>query len=421
MDSARSTDSRFPTEIISPRVSALKPSPTLAINEKAKRLLAAGQDIVHLGFGQSPFPVPRTVVESLQKHAAAKDYLPVQGLPALREEIARFHRRRGDAVSSDDIIIGPGSKELLYHVILALGRPVLLPSPSWVTYQPQALLAESQWHWIDTGPNAWKLLPEQLDHYCKLSREPALLVLNAPSNPTGVTYSDDELPALAEVARKHNLIILADEIYHALHFEKAPGSLLQYYTEGTVITSGLSKWCGAGGWRLGYAIVPMPSLKRGMLAIASETFTSVSTPIQHAAITAFRFEENIAQYVRTASAILKKVSSYCASYLREYDVGVVEPSAGFYLMPDFAAYHKALRARGLSGNIDLCDALLEEVGVALLPGSAFGRPENEWTARLAFVDFDGEKALQQPRQGVNDLAPRIVEGIGRICNWLKQH
>lgn len=382
--------------------------------------------MIRLGFGQSPFPIPSRVVAALQAHAHEKDYLPVCGLPRLREAVAAWHRRGGLAdASADGVVIGPGSKELLYLVQLVADADVLLPTPCWVSYAPQAHLAGRRVVRLPTRfEDRWRLQPDQLARACATggSRR-RLLIINSPGNPEGLGYQRDELAALAAVAREHGVVILSDEIYGPLHHGDDHVSVAEHYPEGTVVTGGLSKWCGAGGWRLGTLLVPPPLrwLREALAAAASETFSAVAAPIQHAAVVAFEGGDDIDDDLRRSRAVLRTVGRATAAGLREAGVAVHDPHGGFYVMPDFSPHAARLRRQGIVDGATLCDRLLESVGVALLPGVAFERPPEELSARLAYVDFDGASALSQAGGGeiaARALAPKVMDGVAAIARWL---
>lgn len=408
---------------------SVKPSATLLINERSKRLLEAGKKVYRLGFGQSPFPVPDSVCETLKKHASEKDYLPVKGLPTLRKAVAQFNKRTLNMpCDAAQVMIGPGSKELIFNCQLAFSGDILLPSPSWVSYEPQAQLLQKKVWWIDTTEaDDWRLNPKALDEVCQNMDNPnKLLILNYPNNPTGVSYSPEQLKALADILRKHNVIVIADEIYGEVSHSAAHHSLATYYPEATIVSSGLSKWCGAGGWRLGTFTFPVPllDLQDAMSVIASETFSAVSAPIQYAAVTAFTGNEEIDLYVQHSNAILKLVGYYMYNSLTNCGVTMPKPEGGFYLFPNFTPFSSFLKKKNIHNSKMFCEYLLEETGVALLPGTAFGRPENELTARLSFVDFDGKKALKEYKNDMptevfmREFCPNIVEAAHQLTQWL---
>ena len=412
---------------LDPRVQNLAPSATLAINEMSALLQKQGRDIIRFGLGQSPFPVPNVVIESLRCHAHEKDYLPVQGLISLREAVADFHAHR-DGVEGrgpGSIMIGPGSKELLFILQLVLDAELLLPSPSWVSYAPQAGLAGRDMRWLETSAKQnWILQPEILEQACTGGKRPRILLLNSPSNPTGRSHDSDVLASLAVVCRRHQILVVSDEIYGEVHHRGEHVSMARFYPEGTILSAGLSKWCGAGGWRLGTFSFPeeLSFIRSAMCAVASESFTSVSAPIQHAAITAYRCGEEIEDYLARSRRVLSLLGGWCQKRLVLAGIDCVEPDGGFYLFPDFSPLSERLRMRGIETSDDLARSLLEETGVALLPGTAFGRPADELTVRIAYVDFDGSaaiSAISSSEDGwLRRYCPRVVDGFDRIARWV---
>ncbi|HPF38011.1 MAG TPA: aminotransferase class I/II-fold pyridoxal phosphate-dependent enzyme [Phycisphaerae bacterium] len=412
-------------------------SATLAIKERCRALAAEGKNVIDFGLGQSPFPVPDSVVEALRVAAPEKDYLPVKGLPALRETIAEFHRKTDKVeATSDNVIVGPGSKELMFILQVAFYGEILLPSPCWVSYIPQSRIIGRNHHLIDSSlETQWKITPESLRAMIADVNDddrPRLLILNYPSNPTGLSYTERELKELAEVSRKYRLIVLSDEIYGQLHHDGNHVSIGRFYPEGTIVSSGLSKWCGAGGWRLGTFVFP-PDLKwlcDAMAAIASETYTSVCAPIQYAAIHAFRTDVVIERYLWHARRILTALADCSVATLRAAGVQVPKPEGGFYLFLDFSTLRDRLERRGIRTSAKLCQLLLDEAGVAMLPGSSFARPANELTARLSYVDFDGARALSAsetipldeslPADFCEHNCDRVLDGMRRIADWAQR-
>ena len=301
-------------------VRGLGQSATLAINERSNALRREGHRIYKLGLGQSPFPIPSEVVNALRLHAHEDDYLPVAGLPALREAVAEFHRQKDRVqVRPEDVLVGPGSKELLFLLQLTFYGELLVPSPAWVSYIPQARIIGRTVNLIPTTfEENWRVSPQRLESICKADPDrPRILVLNYPGNPEGGSYTAQELEELAAVARRFGVILLSDEIYGQLHHQGAHVSVARFYPEGTIISSGLSKWCGAGGWRLGTFTFPpdLHWLMEAMAAVASETYTSVSTPIQYAAIRAFQDGITIERYLshvrRILSALVNAARRFC--------------------------------------------------------------------------------------------------------------
>lgn len=418
---------------INHRLKGLGLSATIEINQKSQELEKAGRKIYKLGLGQSPFPVPERVVNELKQNAHEKAYEPVQGIRILREAVAGFHRRKNQmAANLDNVMIGPGSKELMFLLQLVFNGEIILPTPCWVSYEPQAKILGHRVRKIHTTyDSGWRITPEQINQVSNTNRN-QLLILNYPGNPDGQSYSSEELKEIAAAAKKKRVLILSDEIYGELHHQGKHESIARYYPEGTIISSGLSKWCGAGGWRLGTFTFPenLKDLMIAMCAAGSETYTSVSSPIQYAAAAAFKGGEDIERYLAHARRILSKLGNEASDILEKAKVKVHRPKGGFYLFLDFSNHQEKLRARGITTSKDLTNTILKDTGVATLPGSDFLRPKKELTARIAYVDFDGSKTLvasqsigiisNLPDNFTKDYCPKVIEAMELIANWLKQ-
>jgi aspartate aminotransferase len=411
-------------------------SATLAINERCRQLLGEGKKIYNFGLGQSPFPVPTNVVNALKLYAHEKDYLPVKGLPALREAVADFHKKMDNVdAQADYVLVGPGSKELMFLLQIVFYGEIIVPTPCWVSYIPQARILgkkvrlipttfEEKWH--ITAQHLAEFLAHEQDRY-----RPRILLLNYPGNPDGLTYTPDELKDIADVAREYDIVLLSDEIYGQLHHKGQHVSVASFYQEGTIISSGLSKWCGAGGWRLGTFTFPqnLDWLLDAMASVASETYTSVSAPIQYAAVHAFSGGVHIERYLWHVRRILSLLGQSCHGILSGAGIRVHPPVGGFYLFLDFTPLADMLSERGIRDSDTLCERLLTETGVAILAGSSFERPPQELTARLSYVNFDGTKALaasetiplhlELPENFLMQYCANTIEGVQRISDWLR--
>ena len=405
-------------KIIKDKINQLRPSATLAINEESNRLIRSGKKVYKFGFGQSPFPIPENIILALKNNANKNTYLPMQGLEELRLTIANYlNKNNNNNFKSDDILIGPGTKELMFLTQIAFQGEVLLPAPSWVTYQPQALIAKNKVHWIQTTNSSnWFPTAEQLEDKIKsIENKNLLLFINSPNNPSGTVCKN--LQEIAEVAKKHKLIILSDEIYSQLTFDNQYRSISNYYPERTIVSAGLSKWCGAGGWRLGFFAIPdqLKVLKNSLKILSSESFTSVSAPIQYAAIEAYKGDHSA--YLNTVRKILSFVGNYVYENLKSNVINVTKPEGGFYLFPEFT------NAK-FSSSSEMCKDILNKTGIALLAGSDFGLDSNKMLARLSYTDFDGTNFLRNTL-GSNKLddadlkknAPNIVDGVSSLKGW----
>ena len=402
-----------------------EPSSTLRINEISNKLLDEGKNVYKFGLGQSPFPVPEILIETLKKNAHQKDYLNVSGLLKLREVVAKYHSKKNlYNYSKDNVIIGPGSKELIFQCQMVTEMPLLLPKPSWVSYEPQAKILKKDVNWIDTSKSTnWHLSANALKDYCKNNKyKNQLLILNSPNNPTGT--NNEELEELSKICKENNIIVISDEIYTELDFNGNYHSISHFYPEGTIISSGLSKWCGAGGWRLGTLTFPkeLKIIHDSVRSLASETFTSVSAPIQYAAVKAYT--EDHSEYLNNSRTILKKVADFVYDQLSEIGIECIRPQGGFYILCDFS---KIIKHNNIINNATtLCEQVLQNTGFAMLPGKNFGIEDEKLITRMAFVDFDGNKALSFMKDNTsikdddfNELFPKINEGILNLKSWLK--
>ena len=399
----------------------LKESSTLAINEKSNKLIQSGKKIYRFGFGQSPFQIPEKIVEELRLNASKKEYLPIQGLPELRDRISKYLLdRTGVKYEKENILITPGSKEAMLLMHVTFNGEILTPAPSWVSYEPQAEIGRNKVHWLETSKeNNWFPTAKELENKLKKigKKKNIILILNSPNNPSGAICRN--LKELAKVAKKNKLIILSDEIYTDLSFDNNYDSISKFYPEFTFISGGLSKWCGAGGWRLGFLAVPNGSKEfmNSLKSLASESYSTVNTPTQFAAVEAYKGDyENYRVKVR---AILNAVGTYVYNSLKSNKILINPPQGAFYLMPEF-------KNKKFKTSSQLCEVILNETGVAMLPGSDFGFSPKRMLTRLSYTDFDGVEFFKNvsnnksiSEEMVKRYAPNVVEGTTKLSNWAK--
>jgi len=399
-------------------VKDLKPSSTLLINETSRKLEEQGKKIYKFGFGQSPFKVPEDVVIELKDNAHQNKYLPMQGLSELRNAVAKYtSKKKNYDYKSENVIIGPGSKELMFLLHVIFDGEIILPAPSWVSYAPQAILGRNKVQILQTKrENNWFPTASEIEEIVlKDKNKNYLLFLNSPNNPSGQIC--ENLEEIASIAKKYNLIILSDEIYSELSFMDNYQSISNFCPEKTIISTGLSKWCGAGGWRLGYFLVPdsLNEIKNTINVLASETFSAVSAPIQYAAIKAY--EHDHSNYINKSKNILSAIGNYVYENLRSNKVLINKPQGGFYLMPEFLN-------KKFNSSSEMCDSILNDTGVALLPGSDFGFEQTKMLARLSFTDFDGQEFMNKiennqkiDKDHIVNFAPKIIEGVDKLKKW----
>jgi aspartate aminotransferase len=369
-------------------------SATLRMNEAVAARRAARQRTIHLGFGEAPFPLPIPLREELARAATRTEYAPVLGLPGLRAAIAAYlARTHGLATSPATTIVGPGSKAVLYALMRALAGDVLLPTPSWVSYAPQARLAGKRVFPVETDPaDHHRMTRASLETAMQAAHEtggdPRLLVVNTPSNPTGGMFAADDAEEIAIWARGEGVTILSDEVYAELaHGWRAHVSPARFYSERTIVTGGMSKAFSAGGWRLGYAALPVTAAGEDLVAavrsLAGEIWSSAATPIQQAAIVAFTFDDAMERFVRRSARIHAHAAARLRSALVAAGVRCPQPAGAFYLYPDFVPWRDQLAARGVTTSADLANHLLDEWDIATLPASDFGEAPDALRLRLA--------------------------------------
>ena len=399
----------------------LKESSTLAINEKSQKLVQSGKKIYKFGFGQSPFQIPKNIVETLKKNAHKKEYLPIQGLPELRENISKYlFERTGVHYSKDNILITPGSKEAMLLMHVTFNGEIITPAPSWVSYEPQAEIGLNKVHWLETSrENNWFPTAKELENKLKKlgKKKNLIFILNSPNNPSGAICNN--LKELALVAKKYKLIILSDEIYTDLSFDNSYKSISKFYPNSTFISGGLSKWCGAGGWRLGFLAVPnkLKEFMKSLKSLASESYSTVNTPTQFAAVEAY--DGDYEHYRLKVRSILNAVGTYVYNNLKSNKILINPPQGAFYLMPEF-------KNKKFKSSSQLCEAILNDTGVAMLPGSDFGFKPKKMLTRLSYTDFDGVEFFKNvsdyksiSEEMVKKYAPNVVEGTTKLSNWAK--
>jgi aspartate aminotransferase len=423
-------------------VRSIGQSATLQANQRMSQLERSGAKVYKFGFGQSPFSPPDVIARVIAENSSRHEYTNVQGLVELRMALCAHYEKDFNASYRPDFtIIGPGSKILLLAVLNSfVTADVYIATPAWVSYEAQARLVGLTVHRISTTfDSKWKVTSTLLENALR-GRDrlrPAILILNSPGNPTGMMYTHGELNILARIARREQLLVLSDEIYAALAHDGYAPSIAQYYPEGTIVSTGLSKWCGAGGWRLGALLIPRDLGRRYMEAVVgfcSESFSCASAPIQLAARAAYerlyREGDILTDFMVLQRRILQRLSAAVSGILTAAGIKLHPAEGAFYLYLDFSPFRDQLRNKNILSSSSLCEYLLSYRRIALLPGSAFGAEESELTARLAFVNFDGDAALRgidevTASDGVSgDVSVRyfkeLFAGVNYLADWCRE-
>ena len=374
-------------------------SATLAANEALAVRRRRGERVLPLAFGEAGLPVHPALKAALAEATGRNAYGPVAGLAALREAAAGYWDRRGLPTSPAAVVCGPGSKPLLYGVLLALGTDVAMARPSWVSYAAQAAMTGSRAHFVPTRPGEGGVPDPDLLHRAVLAaraggRRVGSVVITMPDNPTGTLAAPGTVRALCEVAAEHDLAIISDEIYRDLvHDPTAPfTSPATVAPERTIVTTALSKGLALGGWRIGVARLPEPArtvpaltrLRDRLLSIGSEIWSAPAGPIQQAAAVAFGEPPELVERVDRSRHLHATVARAVAARLRAAGVAVPAPRAAFYLYPDFGPWRGWLAARHeVTTGPGLAALLLDRYGVGSLPASAFGEETSALRLRLA--------------------------------------
>lgn len=392
------------------RVSQLKASATLAVSAKAQELKARGKSILSLSVGEPDFPTPEYICEAAKQaiDAGFTRYTPVPGMPEMREAAAAYFNRfyKADA-RAENIIVGNGGKQCLYNlcqVLLNPGDHVLIPAPYWVSYPPMVELAAAKPVIIATSPeNGFKVSLEQLDS--SLTPKTRLLLLNSPSNPTGACYTQAELDAIAQWAVDKGIVIVADEIYDKLVYGSQPSLSLcswwKKYPENFVIVNGVAKTFAMTGWRVGYALAD-PELVKAMSRLQGQSTSNVCSISQKAAIAALEGDFSDVDIMRAAFARRRDLAMSIVSDWE--DVMCPTPEGAFYIFPDVHRHY----TQAIPDSTTLCTVLLEEAGVAVVPGAAFG---DDRCIRISYAVSDD--VLTRAMHKIATVLLRKKNGAGR--------
>ncbi|QSA98034.1 pyridoxal phosphate-dependent aminotransferase [Methylococcus sp. EFPC2] len=391
------------TILLSDRVQSIKPSPTLAVTARAAAMRAAGKDIVGLGAGEPDFDTPDHIKQAAIKaiNEGFTKYTAVGGTPSLKQAIvAKFKRENGFDYTPKQVLVSCGGKQSFYNLAQALLNPgdeVIIPAPYWVSYPDMVLLAGGV-PVIVYAPQEqnFKITPAQLR--AALTPKTRLFVINSPSNPTGIAYSADELKALGEVLKGYpDVLIATDDMYE--HIVWKEGSFVnilnanpEFYAR-TIVLNGVSKAYSMTGWRIGYAAGP-EKLIEAMTNIQSQSTSNPTSISQVAAETALNGDQS---FIRDMVKAFKERHDYVVGALNAIPgVSALETDGTFYVLPNVQA---VIERKGLADDVALSEYLIEQAGVAVVPGSAFGCPGH---VRLSIATSMSnlEKALSRLTEGL---------------------
>ncbi|MGH8495102.1 MAG: pyridoxal phosphate-dependent aminotransferase [Gammaproteobacteria bacterium] len=363
----------------SARVERIRPSPTLAVTDRARALRAEGVDVIGLGAGEPDFDTPAHIKEAAIRaiRDGATKYTAVGGIPELKDAISeKFRRDNGLEYGREQILVSCGAKQTLYNLCQAVLNPgdeVLIPAPYWVSYPDMVLLADARPVIIEAGPGqGYKITPEQLEG--ALSERSRLFILNSPSNPTGAAYSRAELEALGRALASHpRVLVSTDDMYEHIYWSKEPfcsfATACPELYDRTVTVNGVSKSYAMTGWRIGYAGAPAPIVK-AMTKVQSQSTSNPASVSQAAAVAALNGDQRCVSEMTKA---FKERHDFIVPALNELPGVSCRPGDGtFYAFADFT---ECIRAHdSIEDDVELAEYLLAAAGVALVPGTAFGAP-----------------------------------------------
>jgi aspartate aminotransferase len=367
------------------RVSALTPSTTLAITAKAKELKAAGHDVIGLGAGEPDFNTPQHIIDAAvhSMNAGQTKYTPAGGLAELKKEIiGKFQQDQNLAYKPGEIIVCTGAKHALYtlfQVLLNKGDEVIIPAPYWVSYPEQVKLADGVPVYVNAlEENQFKMTPDQLK--AAITEKTKAVIINSPSNPTGMLYSKEELEELGSICLQQNVLIVSDEIYEKLIYgENTHVSIAEISEElkqQTIIINGVSKSHSMTGWRIGYAAGNEQIIK-AMTNLASHSTSNPTSIAQYASIAAYAGSQEPVEEMR--KAFEERLNIIYDKLVSIPGITCLKPQGAFYLFPNAK---QAAEITGFANVDDFVEALLEKEKVAIVPGSGFGAPEN---VRLSYA------------------------------------
>jgi aspartate aminotransferase len=406
-------------------------SATLAINEEMQARRARGEPVVHLGFGEAGLPVLPEISEELRRAAPLNAYGPVTGHPDTRTSVAGYLTRRRLPTEAAQVMLAPGSKALLFGLMAVLPGDVVLPKPCWVSYAAQAALSGKQVLAVPIAADAGGVPdPDLLEDALVAARgtgaEPGILVLTLPDNPTGTVAARDTVRRVCDIARRHGLTIVSDEIYRDLAEDPAAVvSPAEAADDRVVVTGGLSKNLALGGWRIGFARVPRTSwgdqVMGRLIGVASEVWSSLATPMQVAARFVFDEPDVVAARVTAGRRLHLSVSRAMYDVFAGAGARCRPPSAAFYLYPDLEPLRDAFARHGATSAAAAAAHLLDRYGIALLPGDAFGDDPDALRFRVAtsLLYGEGDQRLQALDSDDPAALPWVGDALRSVRSALK--
>ncbi|MCQ4081081.1 pyridoxal phosphate-dependent aminotransferase [Streptomyces sp. RB6PN25] len=400
-------------------------SPNMALNQLVDGRGAAGESLVHLAFGEARLPVLPGLAQQLAAGASRASYGPVAGSEGVRRAVAGYFARRRMPTTADQVVVAPGSKPLLMAVQLVVDGDVLLPRPAWNTYAPQAAYAGKKAFGVPI-PDEWGGVPEPgalrtvLRAARAAGRDPRLMILTLPDNPTGTLAPPHLVREVCAIAEEEDLLIVSDEIYRDIVHDPQATPFLspaEVVPDRTVVTSGLSKTLGLGGWRIGVARFPANEtgerIRDAVVSVASEVWSTLAGPMQQVAEYAFDEPEEITERLAAGARLHGAVARAVHAIAVEAGARCRPPTGAFYVYPDFEPHRARLAERGVTDSASLAERLLDDSGIVVLGGHLLGDDPKALRFKAATSLLYGNEQQQHEALACDDPA-----GLAHISSQL---
>jgi len=381
----------------------------------AKRIVnerrAQGLPVYDGGLGENPLSPPDELCEELKINVEDKGYKPIDGIPKLRESILEYYETT--VYHPKSCVVGNGLKELLFIAQMAFAGKIILISPYWVSYGKHSDILNNDPFVFKTNlEDGYKINMVNFEMEISKIKGPKMLIFNNPNNPTGVVHTSNEVRQLADICRKHNVTVLTDEIYLDLvHNGYEIESISEFYPEGTIIGSSISKQYSCGGYRLGWIVFPeeLSDFSNKMKSFSSSIYSCAPSPMHHVGIKALNPTDDLLEYIERSRKLFTEIGQDISEIFRKNSkIKFANPEAAWYLFLDFSLYMDSLLTLGVKEDNELQKLLIEKLGFVGVPGSSFGVDSGNLCMRYSYVDLNKDGTY-----------PNIIEGITKLCNFME--
>lgn len=373
--------------------------------------------VYNFGLGENKIPQPKIFIDNLKNYCNKKQYVSGDGIPELQEQIIKTYSGKNYKISN--ILTGGGLKELLFILQLCFEGKIFHITPSWVSYSEQIKLLKKEEDLIQIITNindSFKILPKKLDSILsKFENDKKILILNNPCNPTGILYTPKEIFNLSKILKKHNCIVIADEIYQNINHFNEIISISEYLPELTIRGSSVSKDLACGGYRLGWITFPseLNNLYLKCKSAISSIYSCTSVPIQYALAETLKNKSEINNYFLFLNTIYKKVINIVCNLIDKTKIKYVKPNGSWYIFLNFDNYKNKLKNINIKKSTELCNHLIEKYGIISVAGEKFNTPG--LNLRFSLIDINLNELENEDKMYSN-----IIEGINELINFLNK-